>query len=106
MTTSFPIDLLSLSLEENLHHHPRRRKMEPRKEETDPRRLSQRQKQINYGKCTVGYQEYLQRVPVLERAPTDPHTPRIELGHSKKTWDRIAKAWRRRLHDYDPPKVT
>lgn len=31
--------------------------------ETDPRKLEQRQKQIDYGKNTLGYQNYVKLIP-------------------------------------------
>eukprot|EP00775_Hariotina_reticulata_P003537 gene3537-3806_t len=64
--------------------------------ETDPKRLVQRQKQIDYGKNTLGYERYLAAVPKDKRRRFgknhDPPTPDITRKMSKKTWDGIDAA--------------
>ena len=47
-------------------------------------KLLQRQKQIDYGKNTVGYEKYLQLVPKSKRGPTDPKTPNIYVSNLKE----------------------
>ena len=74
--------------------------------ETDPRRLEQRQKQIDYGKNTRAYQRYLQEVPRRERQPElsltkHPRTPDIHRECSKRAFDGFVKVWRRQLHSWD-----
>ena len=60
-------------------------------------KLLQRQKQIDYGKNTVGYEKYLQLVPKSKRGPTDPKTPNIYVSNSKRAFDGMVKKWRREL---------
>jgi len=74
--------------------------------EDDPHRLAQRQKQIDYGKKTVGYQRYISKIPIKERVGTgelpQPTTPRKHVKCSKRSWDGQVKKWRRELHQWDP----
>ena len=85
-------------------HAPR---MQHNEKETDPRRLSQRRKEIAYGKNTLGYERYLRMVPKEKRRhPRDhPPTPDPTRKYSKRQFDGIVRAWRRKLHDWDPPKA-
>lgn len=75
-------------------------------EETDPHRLRQRQKQIDYGKNTLGYDRYIQQVPKERRRRTDPRTPDIHARISTKRFNGLVRAWRRRLHEFDPQDST
>lgn len=70
--------------------------------ETDPHRLRQRQKQIDYGKNTLGYDRYKEIIPKEFRRRTDPRTPDIHARISTKRFNGLVRAWRRRLHDFDP----
>ncbi|KAI5065880.1 hypothetical protein GOP47_0018504 [Adiantum capillus-veneris] len=72
-------------------------------EETDAHRLSQRQRQIEYGKNTLGYECYVELVPRLKRKARDPQTPNPKQVCSKRSWDGQIRKWRRLLHVYDPP---
>ena len=71
--------------------------------ETDTNRISQRQKQINYGKNTVGYDNYITLVPKSLRHGyiEHPRTPNPYLKISKRGFDGIVKKWRRKLYDWD-----
>eukprot|EP00899_Mesostigma_viride_P012443 jgi/Mesvir1/2119/Mv16647-RA.1 len=70
---------------------------------TDPQRLSQRQKQIDYGKNTIAYARYLKEVPRHHRRRSDPATPDKSRGISKRCFDGLVRAWRRKLHQWDEP---
>jgi len=72
--------------------------------ESDQHKLCQRQKQIDYGKNTLGYERYLELVPRKQRKKyVHPQTPDIKQVCSKRSWDGQVKKWRRRLHEFDPP---
>ena len=67
------------------------------------RRLSQRQKQLDMGKATTGYQRYLAAVPRhLRIEPLHPKTPQPRKQCSKRSWDGQVRKWRRALHLWDP----
>ncbi|KAL0025135.1 hypothetical protein WJX77_002219 [Trebouxia sp. C0004] len=76
--------------------------------ETDPHRIAQRQKQIDYGKNTLGYQRYIEEVPRYLRRKISttiskhPETPDVTQICSKRSFDGQAKKWRRELHLWDP----
>jgi len=76
--------------------------LSPSQMETDPHRLSQRQKQITYGYRTLGYLRYRLLAPRDKRRKEHPRTPRKEQICSKRSWDGQVKKWRRELHKWDP----
>lgn len=73
------------------------------KEETDENVLKRREKQIEYGKNTLGYSRYCKRIPKQKRRPYHPETPPKHLKCSRRTWDGMVRVWRRQLHHWDPP---
>ncbi|EGC36948.1 hypothetical protein DICPUDRAFT_94190 [Dictyostelium purpureum] len=73
--------------------------------EIDPKRLAARQRQIDIGKMTAGYKNYIATVPKSKRKPTDPKTPNKNQVCSKRSWDGQVKKWRRLLHQYDPTPI-
>jgi hypothetical protein len=84
------------------------KEVKPRKEkarETDDKRLAARQKQLDIGKNTVGYQKYLESTPHVDRRKGDPRTPDKHQVCSKRSWDGQVRKWRRQLHFYDPDEV-
>lgn len=70
--------------------------------EHDPIVLRRRQKQIDYGKNTLGYQNYLHAIPKSSRAREHPKTPRKGVKYSRRSWDQQIKLWRIKLHTFDP----
>jgi len=74
--------------------------------ESDPHRLKQRQKQIDYGYRTIGYIKYTLQVAKDQRLKEHPKTPRKSQTCSKRSWDGQVKKWRRELHKWDPEDPT
>jgi len=73
-------------------------------QEISPKRLESRQKQIDIGKNTPGYKNYIHSVKKEKRKYYDPHTPDKYQICSKRSWDGQIRVWRRLLHLYDNKK--
>jgi len=70
------------------------------------RRIEQRKRQIAYGKNTIGYQNYIKVVPKHKRkvrSMETPMTPNPEEVMPNRRWNGLVRAWRKALHNYDPP---
>ena len=65
-------------------------------------RFQQREKQIEMGKATKGYQVYTKSVKREKRTPADPQTPDSREMCSKRQFDGKLHKWRKGLHQYDP----
>jgi hypothetical protein len=64
--------------------------------------LKRRQKDLDYGKNTIGYQNYVDQVPKHQRTRYQPVTPDKFRKMPRRSWDNLIKMWRRQLHQYDP----
>lgn len=73
--------------------------------ETDQTVIQRRQKQIDYGKNTIGYQTYQKTIPKSRRTRENPITPDKFVKYSRRSWDQQVKIWRRKIHQYDPLDV-
>lgn len=71
--------------------------------ETDPQTLARREKQIEFGKNTLAYDQYTKAVPKTQRQKGQPRTPNKYDKFSRRQWDGLVKAWKRRLHSWDNP---
>ena len=72
--------------------------------ETDPTRIEQRLKQIQYGYNTAAYDHYIATVPKEKRIygkDEHPRTPDVYEIQSKRAFEGRLKKWRRGLHIYD-----
>lgn len=79
-----------------------------KKEDTSEIRLNFRRRQIERGKTTLEYQNYITLIPKDKRNYDDmdniePRTPSIYSTKSKRGWEGVLKRWRYYLHQYDQP---
>lgn len=70
--------------------------------EKDMAVLERRQKQIDYGKNTLGYENYMKAVSRDKRTNDHPKTPPKHVKYSRRAWDGVVKVWRKKLHCFDP----
>ena len=68
------------------------------------------QKQIDYGKVSVDYEEYVEEIPIEKRNRFHPRTPDKLQKTSRRSFDSQIKNWKIAIHkwrdiDNQPPKV-
>ena len=71
-------------------------------------RIEKRQRQIDIGKSSTGYQNYIQKIPKDSRVEGEvrhPTTPNKNEQISKRRFDAKMSDWRRVLHLWDDPNV-
>lgn len=71
-----------------------------------------RERQINFGKMTIGYARYIEMCPKQDRIALrkkgiviGPDTPRINQKCSKRNFEGQVHKWRRDLHAWDPKTI-
>jgi len=72
--------------------------------EEDFHRITQRMRQIDIGKATDGYRNYLEKVPKEKRKPHHPRTPNPRHKMPNKWWKKAINKWRKALHAFDDKK--
>ncbi|XP_031624662.1 histone RNA hairpin-binding protein-like [Contarinia nasturtii] len=73
--------------------------------ETNEGVLARRQKQIDYGKNTIGYELYRKEVSTDQQTKDHPKTPDMHKKYSRRAFDGLIRKWRKQLHKFDPSCV-
>ena len=63
--------------------------------------LLRRQRDIDMGKVTKKYAEYILRIPKPLREKHHPRTPNKFRLVSRRAWDGMIKKWRKHIHNYE-----
>jgi len=71
--------------------------------ETDEVVIARRQKQIDYGKVSVDYNDYVAAIPVSARQKAHPTTPDKYQKCSRRSFDQQIKIWKRKIHHWQNP---
>eukprot|EP01062_Namystynia_karyoxenos_P016356 TRINITY_DN15960_c0_g1_i1.p2 TRINITY_DN15960_c0_g1~~TRINITY_DN15960_c0_g1_i1.p2 ORF type:complete len:440 (+),score=116.20 TRINITY_DN15960_c0_g1_i1:145-1464(+) len=74
---------------------------------TDAHRINQRQKQINLGRMTEGFKNYMRLIEMGVQIPEHMEctVPNPSQRCSKRAWDAMVRSWRRTLHSFDDPAL-
>merc|ERR1719367_1758967 len=75
-----------------------------KEKEEDSIVLERRTKQIDYGKNSVAYDNYISKVPKDRRPFYLPRTPDKNLKYSRRQWDGLIKAWKLQIHSWNAEK--
>lgn len=68
--------------------------------EEDAHRVSQRQKQIDYGKNTIAYDRFAAVKPREQRVRGDPMTPIAKQKCSKRSFAGQVTSWKKKVYDF------
>lgn len=66
--------------------------------EEDPDVLERRTKQIEYGKNSLDYETYTDKIDKSARSPKMPRTPNKFKKYSRRQWDGLIKSWKQSIH--------
>lgn len=80
-------------------------KQEPPKPSSDLQRIQKRSNQIQKGKDTKGYKNYISLISKSQRSSEHPVTPDPGWKISKRRFDSTVGCWRRALHEYDNVEI-
>ena len=69
--------------------------------DSDASRVEAKQRQIDLGKNTLGYDRYRLQVRPSARTPDEPSTPDVRLSYGRTAMENTFRRWRRELHSWD-----
>eukprot|EP01084_Bolivina_argentea_P160333 279225_1 len=73
--------------------------------EEDFHRITQRMRQVDIGKATPEYKNYISLIPKHKRQYNHPKTPNARRKMPNKWWKKAVNDWRKLLHQFDDDKI-